>query len=230
MKNLKLPFAVLLATAMTMSFSACEKEGPAGPTGPQGEQGVAGPKGDKGDQGATGPKGNTGDKGATGPKGAKGDPGNANVISSGWMNLDGWKNLPGAGYQDFTAPGDIDQIAMNGWWPLTNNEVSDAAILVYVSIAEQVRLCPFDFKLENSTLQFRFTYGANTAYAKWLDPVVALRNGPWPGSAIWMEEVYLPKTKWRVVVIPPTAAATAALNGIDLNNYSAVTQALKVQP
>lgn len=103
MKQLKLTTSIL-ALSILFTLSACEKEGPAGPAGPLGEQGAAGPKGatgasgPKGDKGATGPKGATGAKGATGPKGAKGDPGTANVIYSDWR-----------------------QVIQSGWFPNNNN-------------------------------------------------------------------------------------------------------------
>lgn len=96
MKPLRI-MLTMLAVSLAVVFTACEKEGPAGP---QGEQGTSGPKGEKGDPGATGPRGATGatgprgetgatgPRGPAGPKGDKGDPGTANVVSSGWIDYE----------------------------------------------------------------------------------------------------------------------------------------------
>lgn len=67
---------VILSLILAITFTACEKEGPAGP---QGEPGAAGTDGEPG---AAGPRG------ASGEKGDKGDPGTANVVSSAWIDYD----------------------------------------------------------------------------------------------------------------------------------------------
>src|SRR3546814_11782687 len=84
----------IIAITLLVTWSSCEKEGPAGPSGRMGEQGVAGPIGDKGDTRATGPRGAagpTGPRGATGlagPTGDKGHRGTTNVSDSAWLAPD----------------------------------------------------------------------------------------------------------------------------------------------
>lgn len=244
MKKSIVSVTTILALALMMSLSACEKEGPAGPAGPKGEQGTAGskgpagPKGLTGSKGATGQKGATGakgpkgDKGATGPKGAKGDPGNANVYSTGWETIPAlaWKNIDGVGGTRLDAPGDIDTYAAPSWHGLTDNQAAHAAILVYVDDGKGVRLCPYQQEVtrggETGDLEFRFAFNADPGFAKWLNAVIALKGGSWNDP--YIKDNYFPKLKWRLVIIPPASAT--ALNGIKLNNYQAVTRALNVQP
>lgn len=81
-------FTVILAIMVAISISACE-----GPTGPDGAQG---PQGEQGPEGAQGPQG---------------EPGTANVIYSGWMDLE-WNLSDEATYktmliEDENATGDF---------------------------------------------------------------------------------------------------------------------------
>lgn len=64
---------ILTVSAGLILLQSCNKQGPAGPAGAQG---------------AAGANGAAGATGATGPQGAKGDTGTANVIYSGWINID----------------------------------------------------------------------------------------------------------------------------------------------
>ena len=78
-------------------------EGPMGPQGAPGVQGLPGAKGDtgaQGIQGLTGPKGDPGAQGIQGPEGARGDPG-----AQGIQGPQGAKGDPGAqGLQGLTGP------------------------------------------------------------------------------------------------------------------------------
>ena len=51
------------------------EQGPVGPSGTQGEQGPVGPSGTQGEQGPVGPSGTQGEQGPTGPSGTQGEPG-----------------------------------------------------------------------------------------------------------------------------------------------------------
>ncbi len=66
MKKLTFKITAMAFVAVSVLFSSCSKEGPAGPAGPAG---AAGPGG------------------AQGPAGAKGDAGTANVIYSAWLDV-----------------------------------------------------------------------------------------------------------------------------------------------
>ncbi len=90
-------FSMKLATALLVVLTlACSAEdgedGAIGPQGPQGEQGSAGSQGEQGEQGPPGADGQDGQDGADGQDGTDG---NANVISSGWFEIDTWNtDLP----------------------------------------------------------------------------------------------------------------------------------------
>jgi len=83
---------VMLTSAILLSTANSCKKGDIGPQGPQGEQGIQGEQGPKGDKGD---KGNQGEQGQKGDKGDKGDTGTANVIYSGWLEVDFTTNVVG---------------------------------------------------------------------------------------------------------------------------------------
>ncbi|WP_309890029.1 hypothetical protein [Archangium sp.] len=176
--------------------------------------GTVGPKGDTGAQGATGPQGVPGPKGDPGPTGPQGVPGpqgpagSANVSSSGWLNIPAarWEPIAGAGSGDFTAPGDLDRLAVNSWQGLSGSQPAAAAILVYVDDGKGARLVPFSRTVSGGgrtgEVEFRFIFDTNPSFAQWLHPIVALKSGTWDRD-VYIKNTYLPSLKWRVVVIPP---------------------------
>jgi hypothetical protein len=122
------------------------------------------------------------------------------------MAANRWENIGGAGYSDYTAPGDLDQMAINSWHELYNQGESEhSAINVYVDDGHGSRAVPFQRTVtgggRTGVLEFRFVFGADPRYAQWLDPVVALRSGQWDRDN-YIKNTYLPSLKWRVVVIP----------------------------
>lgn len=87
----------VLLVVITLFLTACEKEGPAGPTGPAGAQGPAGP---------------------TGATGAQGPAGTANVYYSDWMDLTFAPQIQdgdtSAWTTQITAPRIVDSILAKG--------------------------------------------------------------------------------------------------------------------
>lgn len=55
-----------------------------------GQDGAIGPQGPQGEQGPQGPQGDQGPPGSDGQDGTDGVDGNANLISSGWLEIDTW--------------------------------------------------------------------------------------------------------------------------------------------
>lgn len=93
-----LSFSVLLS--ITIFFTSCIKEGPAGATGPQGSTGAPGPTG------AAGPAGAPGTPGATGT---------ANVIYSNWLDVTFTPNKDSSAWtSQITAPQMVDSILNKG--------------------------------------------------------------------------------------------------------------------
>lgn len=226
-----------LVLSLTLIAASCKK-GDLGPQGPQGEQGEKGDRGDTGARGATGANGATGPRGATGPQGPagprgaqgpQGADGNANVRTTGWVNLPAsqWSVSSGAGARDFTAPGDISRYAVNSWISFSPRELN-GAILVYVDDGRGARMCSFQRTVagggQSGVLEFRFVHGADPDFALWLSPIVALRVGNW--NANYMLNTYLPSLRWKVVFIPPVA--TALLQNADVNDYESVRRVLQL--
>jgi hypothetical protein len=129
--------------------------------------------------------------------------------STGWTSIaaNKWEPIAGAGNMNFTAPGDLDRLAVNSWWGgvqgATNSEHS--IIALYVDDGQGARQIPFRRNVsgngKSGAVEFRYVYGTNTNFAQWLSPVVALVQGTWDRDG-YIKNTYLPSLKWRVALIP----------------------------
>lgn len=207
----KILLAWLVAFSLgTLMVSCSAEDGDIGPPGPQGEQGPPGPQGEQG------PPGSDGQDGVNGQDGADGQDGNANVISSGWLEIDMWTtNLP-----DFKFVRIPDLT-------LSPSEIDNALILVYrryqpSPALTQVELLPV------------ILYDASGA----VDLAVKSRiqgNGlnlevEAFGRDVAAEEYLPPETQFRYIIIPGTESS--AKNPVDFRNmsYEEVVNYLKLNP
>lgn len=199
---------ICIIVAIALSVAACKKgdTGPVGPEGPQGEKGNAG---------------------------EKGDAGNANVISTGWLTLtsDKWRKSGGAGSAIYTEPGDIGTPwATSGFYNLNSqrDDPGKSVILVYVDDGRGAKLLNTNKWVtgggKSGTVELRFLFDTNLAYALWLEVMVVLKTGTWDDN--YVQNTFLPSLKWRVVVIPPSAAT--ATKKLDFTDFETTKKALSL--
>ncbi|MBI4850805.1 MAG: hypothetical protein HY819_03155 [Acidobacteria bacterium] len=128
--------------------------------------------------------------------------------SSGWKNIaaNKWANIAGAGSSDYTAPQDLDRLAVNGWWGPQGSIYSEHSIIaMYVDDGKGARQLPFRRKVtgggKSGVLEFRYVFATNPNFAQWYDPIVALVEGTWDRDG-YIKNTYLPSLKWRAAAIP----------------------------
>ncbi|MBL8955761.1 MAG: collagen-like protein [Myxococcaceae bacterium] len=104
---------IVIATALLVAACSKSVEGPAGPTGETGAQGVKGERGAKGDQGDRGEKGDVGARGEAGLQGERGERGERGDIGpQGIQGLVGPQGLQGlVGPQGLTGEQGLQGIA-----------------------------------------------------------------------------------------------------------------------
>ncbi len=131
-----------------------------------------------------------------------------NAKSLGWKTIasNKWSNIAGAGNSDYTAPQDIDRLAVNGWGNLQGSIYSEHSIIaMYVDDGHGGRQLPFRRSVsgggKSGVVEFRYVFGTNPNFAQWYDPVVALVQGTWDRDG-YIKNTYLPSLKWRLAAIP----------------------------
>lgn len=189
-----------------LAMAACE--GPVGPGGPEGADGAAGADG------------------------------NANVYSTGWevIEADAWRSGVGVGSVLFAAYGDVaccffNELVTFGGLGITDSDEAEVhgAVLAYVGIADNegnvrsAHAIPVTKSVSGGGgtggIEFRMAYSSGGG-TRWIVIAAALMGGSW--NEDFIRDAYLPGLRFRVVVIPPEAAATAA--GHDYSDYEAVAE------
>lgn len=195
---------------MACSLAMACKKGDTGPEGPQGPAGEQGPKGDKGDQG---------------------DTGNANVRSSGWVQIAASDWAPGGniGSANLSEAGDLDLYrAYFRALTVGEQDVNRSAIIAYMEYNHTVRTLPARIAVtgggQASVVEFRMATNYSPGFAHWLHPVAARKSGSWVSS--YITNTLLPSVRWRVVVIPPDVMAQH--RNLDFNDYQTVKSAFKI--
>ena len=205
--------------AMLFLFVSCGKDGDVGPLGPQGEQGIQGEKGDRGATGPAGPKGDrgaTGERGPAGPRGPKGDPGNINIISSDWLRISSWSGIkPGIYYEMIHEFSDSR---------ITDDIIGSGTVLGYIKLGgtTEIRQLPFAIRPSSSplhTVSISFQLGKVAFHLTRLDGANVAPHSVVSGIT----------TRYKYVIIPGGLNATAALRGVDMSDYEAVSAALGIR-
>ena len=165
-------------------------------------RGVQGPKGDKGDKGDTGARGAQGERG---PKGDKGDPGTANVVYSEWIRAD-W-TIFNARLRTFT---------INGLQTLLNSENSSVHLYMRFGVERVSYPLPYTEFWNDGNVTSSYMFGQSH-----IDMRVA-------GAGIDVNPFRYNEIYFRYVIIPGGVAASAQVDGINLNNLEAVSQAFDI--
>jgi hypothetical protein len=130
------------------------------------------------------------------------------ALSSGWLHIaaNKWEHIAGAGSTDYTAPHDLDRLAVNSWYNAQGSRYSEHSIVaMYIDDGHGGRQVPFRRAVtgggKSGVVEFRFAFGTDPNFAQWYDPVVALVEGSWDRDG-YIKNTYLPALKWRIVFQP----------------------------
>lgn len=226
------------------AYTVSCKKGDVGPQGLQGEQGIHGEKGDKGDRGVKGDKGTKGDKGdrgatgaqgakgergATGPQGPKGDKGDpgatgprgergtigpqgpvgtANVFYSEWIR-------PTWSYDSRT----IKRLRVSYNLPL--EIVERGTVIVYwryTPSPSNHNIYPLPHTVSDATGNRIAVYSTHI-YGNGL--YITLNSY---GTDLSVQHYGAEHNEYRYVIIPSEVRLSATTNGLDLNDFEAVTR------
>lgn len=165
-------------------------------------RGVQGPKGDKCEIGDTGARGAQGERG---PKGDKGDPGTANVIYSEWIRAD-WD------FQNARSR----SLTINGLQALQNPEKSSVRLYMRFGVQQANYALPYTEFWNDGNVTTDYTFGQNYINARII------------GTGMNIDPFQYNEIYFRYIIIPGGVAAAAQINGIDLNNLEAISQAFHI--
>lgn len=195
LKVFTIPCIFLLA--ITLMFTSCAKDGPAGAQGPAGP---AGPQG---------PAGSSGTNGTTGAPGAPGAPGSANVIYSNWLNVTFRPaNADSSVWvAEIAAPRLVDSILNKGVMKVYVNAGSDSAASQFV-----VTLPTYDPYVLGAIISPYFSFQKITLVASDDMSSFKIRNYN-----------YL---QYRYVLVPGGTSTGRIANPIDWNDYKQVKEFL----
>lgn len=186
MKRITTRISYVLLMAAAISFAACSKDG------------TEGPKGEQGDQGAPGPGG------PAGPQGPQGDPGTANVIYSGWLDVE-FEAVVDAG----------DTIAFEGSIDvpkLTQEILNTGEIKVYFNGGTAAASAVFPLPMTD----LFFGYLLSTTF--YLNEIYMIANFD---ASTGLDENNQKVQQYRYVIIPGGTTARTS-KSIDWNNYKEV--------
>ena len=189
MKRMTLQALAAFLVIMAISFSSCSKEGPAGPQGEQGAQGA---------------------QGAQGPQGPQGNPGAANVIYSGWLDVE-------YSAVDSDQDGETDIYLANIDAPdLTSDILSGGEIKVYLNFGTAsdpyIISLPYGYEIIPA-------FYLNTIELSAIDDYSTATED---GQKYW---------QYRYILIPGETAASARKSGaaVDWNDYNSVKKYLNLK-
>jgi hypothetical protein len=193
MKTFKQIYLIGLILTIVLGISACE--GPAGPEGSQGEQGV---------QGAQGPQG---------------EPGNANIMYSGWMDIDWHENST-----------DTNKEMAIHESRITANFLNDGGlVLMFLKIQGESSTLVYSLPLLNATGQFHYGFLA-------IDSDVALGGDGLQGIIFWLRSLdgntLIPDEIWiglQVRYILVSGSVSLAGKGFNMHDYDQVINQFKIK-
>lgn len=192
----------IVVVSITLNTAGCKK-GDVGPQGPQGEQGIQGERGETGPRGATGatgpqgPAGPRGAAGATGPQGPPGVPGNMSIREFFVENVVVPASTAGSG--SFFLPVRFDDHVISMFAALSPTNPN-----VWFSLPGRVGTLEYRVQFTNTTTGTNF----------YIVRVVSAAN---------------PTTfhRVRVLAIPLATASLMKQQGIDMEDYHAVSKFMK---